>query len=326
AVPAASQQTVGAIPNGTVVTIAVGTSSAQYSYDGAGNYTYVLASGTGPNFDNFDPDGAGPLLPANTLKFDNVNPGVSINYTVTVDLPAGSALSADRFLAGGVAEAGYSVPVVAFVDNNNSGAFEVANDNVYNIKIDRLYLGHLSLLKEQRIVNAAGQVLDPTDTDPSDGTATLGAATDLTLGWVSSDITAASGLLQPGNFIEYRISYVNFSTPSVGSGNTILGISNLVVTDDGTTGTLVSGADGTPSNWALPLSSPVTTHQQSTSATTGTITYFNQATNLGTVDPSSGAVVTIYRNTVGSLAPDTAVTPGDATTYQGNLIFRRLLN
>lgn len=317
-VPGASQQLATDIPDGSVVTIAVGTSSAQYTYDDATGYTYVPASGTGANFDSL----------SNTLKFDNLNPGVSIDYTVRIDLPAGSALSSDRFLANGVDRAGYSVPLVAFVDNNNSGAFESANDNVNNITIDRLYLGHLSLLKEQRVVNAAGQVLDPAETTPTDGIATLGAATNLTLGWVSTPITAASGLLQPGNFIEYRISYVNFSTPNtvVASGNVTLGINNLVITDNGTTGTLVAGGDGTPSNWALPLASPVTTHQQNTSATTGTITYFNQATNLGTVDPSSGATVTRYDNTVGTLAPGTAVTPGTASTYQGNLIFRRLLN
>ncbi len=281
------------IPDGTIITITVGASSAQYSYDDATGYTYLAASGTGPNFD------PGP----NTLRFDNVNPGVSIDYTVTIDLPAGSQLSADRFTANGSSRAGYSVPIVAFVDNNNSGAFETANDNVFNIKIDRLYLGHLSLLKEQQVLNANGTVDTAFTTNP---------ITDV----------------EPGQFIEYRISYVNFSTPSPsgGSGNVTLGISNLVITEDGTTGTLVPGAAGTANNWALPLTAPVTTHQQNTVATQGTLQFFNEGTDLGSLDPTTGATVTRYVNSVGTLDPDDATTANDASTYQGSFTFRRVLN
>ncbi|WP_339374406.1 beta strand repeat-containing protein [Picosynechococcus sp. PCC 8807] len=288
------------IPDGTRVTITVGSSSAAYDYDDATGYTYVASSGTGPNFDGT----------ANTLKFDNISPGVSINYTVTIDLPAGSQLSADRFSANGVSRAGYSVPVVAFVDNNNSGAFEFSttpssnNDNVFNIKIDRLYLGHLALLKEQRVLD-------------TDGTTEIET-------WTTGPIND----VEPGQFIEYRISYVNFSTPSTtgSSGNVTLGISNLVITEDGTTGTFVAGGAGTANNWALPLSTPSTTHQQNTSATLGTLQYFNGVTNLGNLDPADGATVTRYVNSVGTLTPDTAVTPGTASTYQGSFIFRRVLN
>jgi hypothetical protein len=292
-IPAESRQAAASdLPTGTTATISVSNgSTVTYTYDGT---AWTFTSGSGSSFDGT----------ANTLKFDNVQPGNQIDYTVVVNLPNTTNFSEYRFDQAnpgeGINQASFNIPIVAFVDNNNNGAFDTANDNIYNITIDRIYTGYIILLKEVRIIDTDG-------TTVLDGYAT----------------TINNSLVIPGRILEYRISYLNFSfTPtnsgsaSAGSasGNTTLDASSLVITENGS---------ASPNNWA-----GLTTHLVGTTFTTGSIEYFNTGISLGSTDPSTGTSVTSYVNTVGTVTPTTSSTsdPDSQANYQGNMTFRRTIN
>jgi hypothetical protein len=277
-VPVASQQPNGDIPDGTRVTITLGTQIAVYDYALATGYTLNAGLSTG-------------LPPGSTtILINGLTPGTSLDYSVTVDLPAGTGLSSDRFIANGAARAGFNIPIVAFVDNDNNGAFLATNDPIFNIKIDRVYTGYIRLRKTSQIIR--------------NGVVAPGA--DGTL-----DETAKAG--RPGDVIRYVVEYVNFSTPNVGSGNVVLNAANLVITEDG---------NAAPNNWAT-----FTQHfndltvvggaAQNTFASQGTLR-FNGAP---IPDPATGTVVTIYNNDVGTVPP--TATPA---TFQGLFRFHRRVN
>jgi hypothetical protein len=117
------------LPNGTLVTItdpATGGSSATYSYNSTGGFTFVSGTGT--------------ATATNPVKI-TVPGGGTAPYTVTIDLPSAAQLK------------GYPVPITAFVDTNNDGS--PANDPS-NITIDRLYTNYVSLVKDARVLEANG--------------------------------------------------------------------------------------------------------------------------------------------------------------------------
>jgi hypothetical protein len=237
-----------------------------------------------------DPDGAGPL-PSQTATYTytngtytrtagsniiltNVAPGTTINYTVEVDLAAGTPLSADLVGVRPAGQEGFPVPIAAFVDNNGNGLFDTSTDP-YNVTIDRVYTGFVKLVKSRQLL-------------PGTGPAIVGD-------------TVASG-----NIVKYTVAYQNFSTqaPAGGSGNVVLSASNLKIIEDGTVDP--DGAGGIGQNsWALPAGSPITFHEKGTTADLGTVTYFNSGTTLGTSDPDSGDPVSKYENNIPSLAPGT---------------------
>ncbi|NJK34665.1 MAG: hypothetical protein HC919_06750 [Oscillatoriales cyanobacterium SM2_2_1] len=204
-IPAASQQPDGDIPIGTRVTITLGAQVAVYDYTAAGVYTFNAGLSSGL------PTGS------STILVNGLTPGTSLDYSVTVDLPAGTPLSSDRFIANGQARAGFNIPIVAFVDNDNNGAFSATNDPIFNIKIDRVYTGYVRLRKTSQIIR--GGAIAP----GADGTL---------------DETPKVG--RPGDIIRYVVEYVNFSTPNVGSGNVVLNATNLVIVEDG---------NAAPNNW-----------------------------------------------------------------------------
>jgi hypothetical protein len=270
------------MPTGTTVTITV---PVQPNIPVAQTVTFTYNAGTG----TYTQTGGAPIL------MNGITPGQNVNYTVTVDLPAGSAISTDRFTAvgggvNGADRAGYSVPIVAFIDpDTTTPNFNPATDTVRNTTIDRVYLGFVQLLKESCLEAGTGA------TPPA--------------GQACPAFSAAIKNSSPGNVIVYRVSYVNFSTPNTAgaAGNGTLTANNLVVQDDGVVA---------PNNWV-----PFTTHNVGTVATLGTLQFFNAAAALGAADPASGAVVTRYVNNVGNIAP--APNP---TTAAGSLTFRRTVN
>lgn len=221
------------IPDGTLVTIALGGQSATYTYSGG---AYTLTNGS--------PVVVGQLLPNATA-----------NYSVTIDLPPGTPQLQ-----------GYTVPILAFVDNNASTDFNSATETVYNLTNNRVYPGFVRLVKEARLLDANGNQLQPFGQNPA-------------------------FRAQPGQIIEYRVSYQNISEaqPPTGGGNVLLVGNNLVITEDGNDGT---------NTWAL-----ITQHQLGTAISRGTIAFFNAATALGSTDPASNTVVTRYINTVPSIPP-----------------------
>jgi len=278
-IPSGSQQPNGDIPNGTRVTITLGTQVAVYDYSG-GVYTFNAGLSSGL------PSGS------TTILINGLTPGTSLNYTVTVDLPAGTQLSSDRFIANGQARAGFNIPIVAFVDNDNNGAFVAANDPIFNITIDRVYTGYVRLRKQSEIIRN---------------------------GVVAESLSEAPKTVRPGDIIRYVVEYVNFSTPSAGSGNVTLDASNLVITDDGS---------AAPNNWttftvhfnsSTPSTGPAPNEPQNTFATQGTI-LFNSSP---IPDPATGTPVTVYTNNVGTIPPQ----PGATTSmFQGLFRFHRRVN
>jgi hypothetical protein len=271
----------GDIPNGTTVRIQVPAVGANPAQDVTFTYNNVTAAYT-------QTAGTPVLMQA-------ITPGQNVNYTVTLTLPVGSQISTDRFTAAGggvngADRAGYSVPIVAFVDPDISTPnFNPATDTVRNTTIDRAYLGFVQLLKESCLEAGTGATPPGGQACPAFSTALKNSS--------------------PGNVIVYRVSYVNFSTPNTAgaAGNGTLTANNLVVQDDG----LVA-----PNNWTT-----FTTHNVGTVATLGTLQFFNVGAALGAADPASGAAVTRYLNNVGNIAP----APNPATAA-GSLTFRRTVN
>ncbi|AOX02810.1 hypothetical protein BJP34_28235 [Moorena producens PAL-8-15-08-1] len=245
------------IPNDTEVTIRYtpdtgDVQEATYTYNEEGGFT--LTGGT-------------------TVNVGTLTPGQQLDYEVIVDLPANTAQVE-----------GYPIPIVSFVDNNPNGDFDVTDETVFNITVDRVYTGYMQMVKEARILDTDGVTViqDFTGGDPTgdqEGTLTERA--------------------KPGQFIEYRITYTNISEPLVGAGNVVLDANNFTITEDG---------DKAPNNWVT-----VTTHEQGTEPSQGTVEYFNNTLSFGNSDPASGEEVTRYVNEVGTVAP------GD----NGSFVFRR---
>ncbi|MEO0769717.1 MAG: hypothetical protein AAFY72_09820, partial [Cyanobacteria bacterium J06649_4] len=159
---------------------------------------------------------------------------------------------------------GFEVPIAAFVDNDSDSLFTPATESIANITVDRVYTGFMTLLKEFSLDGGATFVTTPDDAPP-------------------------------GADILYRISYQNISEAATGNtaGSILLNANNFTLIEDGNAGT---------NNWA-----GVTLHQNGTTATNGTVEYFNGAATLGTTDPvdetTGPSGVTVYRNAVGTVAP-----------------------
>ncbi|MFN6475753.1 hypothetical protein [Nostoc sp. DedQUE07] len=251
----------GDLPNNTKVTITYGSQSAVYTYN---NGAFALTAGT-------------------AITIPNVAPGASVNYGVEVDLPPGTQLSTDI-------NRGFPVPITASIDNyttdtNGDGIKDTGNDNTFdssNITIDRVYTGFLKLLKQSRVLQGTGPVVQGND------------------GTFSIDPKKPA----PGNIIEYQIQYTNISDPQSGTGNVILNANKVVITEDGTK---------LPNNWALDndASGQIDTSNIVGSAKdsgTATIQFFsgNPATNSGIDQTGTTANTDVakYIDTVtGTIAP-----------------------
>jgi hypothetical protein len=276
------------IPDGTLVTL-------KYDPDGVPNsgnereatYSYLagvfssVSSKTGATTDvTFTPVNAGSLVP-----------GASINYTTVVTLPGNLPVLT-----------GYSVPVIAFPDDNVNPLTGIGNgfngETTNNITLDRVYTGYMQLSKQARILDANGTPVDPT----TGALLTAGPEN----GWTTSFDAAVT--LQPGQFIEYRIKYNNISGPTGGSGNSVLTANDFTINEDGVAG---------PNTW-----SASSTHQQNTVVGAGTVKYYNGAAVIqsGTAGAPNDPIndypsVTRYENNAGQVLPGAG----------GQLQFRRKL-
>jgi hypothetical protein len=169
------------IPDGTTVKIDFEGQSATYQYNSA--------------------TGTFSLIAGNHVVINRLLPGEQKSYTITVDLPDGTAQVR-----------GYAIPILAFVDGNGNRAFDSASETTYNFTVNRIYPGFIELVKESRILGADGTQIEGFTQTP-----------------------AARPL--PGQFVEYRITYRNVSEaqPASGGGNVILTGSNFVINEDGAT-------------------------------------------------------------------------------------------
>ncbi|ALF51605.1 hypothetical protein ACX27_00120 [Nostoc piscinale CENA21] len=185
------------LPNGTTVTISVGSSSATYTYNGTA-FTYTTSNGS---------VGGNPISATNPLQIGSLATNGQSSYTVTVDLPAGTPLSTDTNI-----QRGFPVPITAFIDANGNG---LADDATSNITIDRVYTGFLQMIKQSRILQGTGPAVQGTD------------------GTLSTDPKKPA----PGNIVEYVIQYKNISEvvpPAPSTGNVTLSAGSVVITEDGT--------------------------------------------------------------------------------------------
>ncbi|RFP56092.1 MAG: hypothetical protein BJG00_014340 [Limnothrix sp. CACIAM 69d] len=183
------------MPSGTVVTISYGSASATYTYNGT-VFNYTSSTGS--------------LGANNLVQIGSLAANATANYTVSIDLPAGTPLSTDTNI-----ERGFPVPVTAFIDANADGLvgyFETRNNT-----INRVYTGYLQLVKQSRILQGTGPAIQGTD------------------GILST--TPKQPAL--GNIIEYVVEYQNISEVDSGIGNISLNADKIVINED-----------GTQSNWA----------------------------------------------------------------------------
>lgn len=224
-----------------------------------------------------DPDGAGALFATYTwdgttfnltsgahIVLASLGATSSLNYTVAVDLPAGTP----QALA-------FPVPIVSFVDTDGDSIFDRTSatptiEPIFNLTINREYTGYIQLLKRSQILQ--------------------GTSPDL-VSTANATLDANPKTPVPGNIILYQIGYTNISTPpSAGiSSSVLLNASNLVINENGA---------AAPNTWA-----GFTTHQQATTTSPVTpVQFFNGTTPLGTTDPVTGTAVTQYLNNVGTIA------------------------
>ncbi|WP_299408356.1 hypothetical protein [Acaryochloris sp. IP29b_bin.148] len=262
------------IPNGTRVTIDYDPDQDGDldATDGDEQQAVYIYNGT---IFELDPTVVGNA-PVNVGQLDA---GEIENYNVTVELPGGTVTPLDEI----------PIPIVAFPDDDpendgdgtpgSPGTRGFIDETTNNITINRVYTGFMELVKQARILEADGF----TEVE----------------GW-TSNITED---IEPGQFIEYRISYQNISSPEVGSGNVGLTAFDFRIIEDGNDATV--NADGEPGNtWAA-----LTTHQQNTAADRGTVDYFSTSDDLTnddvliSSDPLDGTRVDAYRNNVGIVDP-----------------------
>lgn len=269
----------GTLPTGTTVTITYAGSSAVYTYNGT---DYVFTTGV-------------------AIQIPSISVGTSVNYTTTVDLPAGTALSTDSpagFLNG------YAASILAFADTNTDGVLTPGES--FNTTIDRVYTGFLKLVKESRILQGTGPAVAPGQ----------GVFND------------AAKTPAPGNIIEYRISYSNISSAVSGSNNVTLNASNVTITESGVTNTAVFPAPANGNNWGQDYSLPLGIDTSNVvgsavdSGTGATISFFNGPSgNISATDQTGSTPttdVTRYVNLI-SVPIEPGVAPRTFT-------FQRVIN
>jgi hypothetical protein len=174
----------GDIPNLTEVTIEYAGDPARGIPAQSATYVYDAATGT---FNTSD-------TPVNV---GDLAPGVEIDYTVTIDLPAGTE-QLDSV----------PVPIVAFTDDDPVASPGYQDEVTNNITIDRLYTGFMELTKAASIIAADGSVVEgPLAT-----------------------LTESAG---PGESIEYVLTYENISESLGGVGSVLLEATDFVIVEDG---------------------------------------------------------------------------------------------
>ena len=292
------------LPLGTTVTITLGGQTATYEYqDNAatpGDTTDRLFVLT---------DGAPILIPT-------LSAGVPLDYTVEVDLPDGTRLSTDDAI-----NAGFPVPIVAFIDADNDGTPDVGENS--NLTVNQVYTGYVKIYKEVAVFSPESDVT---------------VDTNARAGMGFSDPDAGKQPL-PGDILKYRVIYRNISEPQAGTGNNgILNGINIMIDENGTIDAVdgsptVAAGDPTPSgnNWGLDNNNDgdidtINVQNTAEDSNNGTITFFtgegtttslDTLTSAGEVDP--GDTVTGYRSEIELLAPTGAeATVPFMESYQPN--------
>ncbi|MEB3830990.1 DUF7925 domain-containing protein [Phormidium sp. CCY1219] len=118
----------------------------------------------------------------------------------------------------------YPVPIAAFIDEDGDGSFDPTETG--NTTINRIYTGFVEINKESRLLQGNGPDIIPGQDNFSPDPKSPG----------------------PGNIIEYRLTYNNFSLQGR-PGNVTLDATDVVIVEDGTTYDPTTNPGG--NNWAL---------------------------------------------------------------------------
>lgn len=253
----------GDIPNGTVVTIA---------YDPDGNpgngdeltATYIWNSTTNTFVLNSSTTGGATDVTPKHVNAGDLPAGRTINYTVTVDLPAGVGVNDN-----------IPIPLVAFPDDdpvNNPG---FTGETTNNVTIDRVYTGFLQVTKEVQIFDANGVIIQA---------------------WTSDQAVLDGVSILLDYLIEYRITYENISTPEVGNGNMGLTVTDFKLVEDGTT-----AVGGNTNNWSSFSTHQQNTSADQ--GTVNYFTNSGDPNPLTASDPVDDTKVERYENEVGQVDP-----------------------
>lgn len=254
----------GDIPDGTVVTIAYDPTPGTPGDEQSAEYTWNADAGV---------TGAFEINSADTpVNIGNLDAGATANYTVTVDLLAGTRPNEE-----------IPIPIVAFPDDapGTTGNEAYTGETTNNITIDRVYTGFMKLTKAVQILDENGVIVPNGEWTPT--------------------LPNTVNVL-PGYQIEYRITYENISTGVTGNGNNTLTAFDFEIVEDGNASANPSEPNGTGiNNWAQ-----FTDHEQNTSADQGLVRYFDNndvALTSPTADPIAGTEVGRYENEVGQVDP-----------------------
>jgi hypothetical protein len=276
------------LPEGTKVTIKLGTQQAIYTYTetSAGVYRFVLDANTTAN-------------PSQPIKIPTLAAGVPLDYEVTVDLPDNTELSTD-------VDHGYAVPIIAFIDNDADGTPDTGENSNYTV--NQVYTDFIKITKQVKVMR------------DNDGDGIFETGEDVSgMGYADDD---ADKLPLPGDALVYRIKYRNISDAQAGNGsNLVLNGKDVMIDENGTLDNITTVTDG--NNWGLDNnadgdldtinvqnsatdsnSNSTITYYTGTSLSTSTDKYsVDTLTSAGTTDP--GETVTGYRSTIPTLAPST---------------------
>jgi hypothetical protein len=259
----ASYGSCATLPNGTTVEIGATVNgvarTALYTLAGGGTASCAFSLTSSKTGTSTDPTPT-PII------FSTFTGGVSVGYTVKVDLPQ----------AGTNSLQGYAIPIAAYVEGDGVGQTGYGDLNLSgnqdqspNVTINRLYTGFIK-------VNKAVRILD------TDGSTELMAFTD-----------NPSVQPKPGQILEYRITYENIATaPPAGSGSVSLSAGNFKVVEDGR---------ASVNTWGL-----TTTHVLTkVVASNGTTSYYDSDITVASPAPGVAEATsnTGYVNTVGTIAP-----------------------
>lgn len=217
----------------------------------------------------------------------------SADYGISVQLPTAEPQTV------------YPISITAFVDENGDG--QVSPDEPSNTTINRIYTGFVRMLKESRILPGTGPDVLPGQ----------------------ENFSADQKSPAPGNIIEYRFTYTNFSETG-SDGNRTLSATNVLISEDGTTYDPVTNPSG--NNWAL--------DNDNSDGDSQTTTGIDTSNEVGSAVDSSGGVVEFFSGQPGTTpASDQSgtTTATDVSAYRvivptlepgqsGTFTFRRRVN
>jgi hypothetical protein len=252
------------LPNGTKVTIKLGTQQAIYTYTLTGTGTSAVGS--------FSLDPNTTANPSQPIKIPTLAAGVPLNYKVTVDLPANTLLSTD-------VGHGYAVPIIAFIDGNNNGTPDSGENSNYTV--NQVYTDFIKITKQVQVLDPDGEVRDNMDYGDDD----------------------ADKQPLPGDTLVYRVNYRNISEPQAGNGNNlILNGKAVLIDENGTKDGNNWGLDNNDDDDLDTIN--VRNTAKDSNGKDSEITYYtgiDGTTSAGINDP--GDAVTGYSSTIDTLAP-----------------------